>query len=109
MSVLPENGPLETQLARSEGFANHQLRLMLPGGAVFAIDECNETRLVLHANNRRHALPRADAPAFAAALERDWWTVDEIAKAVGRSADQVIDLVDRLGLDGMIQLRKLAS
>ena len=100
----PVGGALDLIEARETGFANHQIRLTMPGGVVFSVGGSTTTQLTLAATGRLLEIDRASTDALAHLLTNLWTSVNELTDH-GVNAAQAIDLVNVLGEAGCLHLR----
>ncbi|UDY33963.1 cupin domain-containing protein [Dermatobacter hominis] len=107
LTTEPRVGPIAATTARLAGFAGHRMRAVMPGGAVFLDERADAEALEMATNNRTVRIPRSSAPALAELLD-GWRTVEEISAATGSPRDDVVDLVERLGSVGIVQLESPA-
>ncbi len=101
----PCNGPIEVLAAQAAGYSQHKLRALWLGGAVFEPHRCTADTIALVGPRGPFSIPRRSAAALASALERQWWTLDELCADGGIEAEDAVALVDTLGGAGLVQLR----
>lgn len=87
-------------------FAGHQVRVMLPGGAVFATDVAAGEGVALLAAFGRVELTEAQVPVAAAFIAADWTTVDELVTQCGVARAAVVEVVEAFASLDLVHLRK---
>lgn len=104
--VLPRNGPLEVLEARAAGHEGWEVRVVLPGGAVFR--DTDGPGVVVGANLLDLTLDDELVEVVATLLEHSWITLDELASAVGGRRAAARSAVDLLGSAGLLHWRRAA-
>jgi hypothetical protein len=102
LTLSPTFGPIQLTDIAGTGYEGVRLRAVLPGGAVFLNERCDADTVTLSANNRTVAIARPLAPVVAALVDRAIG-IDDLAAATGTTRDDVLFVVDQLGVAGLIR------
>ena len=104
----PVGGPFDLIAARKAGFADHQIRLTMPGGYVFSDGTSAPDRLALAANGRLLEIDRAATDGLCHLLTHQWTSTEDLTEH-GINAKQVNGLINALGNAGCLHLRPIAE
>ena len=74
----PVGGPFDLIAARKAGFADHQIRLTMPGGCILSEDTSAPDRLALVANGRLLEIDRAATDGLCHLLTHQWTSTEDL-------------------------------